>query len=82
MTWSGSPPSLSSFQPRISLHVEELVDGFRWLVTEAWKPGEYPADVPRRKRINVGGRSESMDAAKAAAEQMAAVILKRRRSWR
>lgn len=82
MTWNGSPPSLFSFRPRISLHVEELEDGLHWFVTEAWKLGEYPEDVKSRKRINVGGRSESMDAAKAAAEQMAAVILKRRRSWR
>lgn len=82
MTWGGSGTYQCSYRPRISLHVEEAGGGFTWCLTEAWKLGEYPADVPPRKRINVGGRSESMDAAKAAAEQMAVVILKRRRSWR
>ena len=80
--WSGDGSCQFSFRPRISLHAEEFVDGFVWLITEAWKLGEYPEDVKTRKRIHVWGRANSMDAAKAAAEQMSARILKVRRSYR
>ena len=80
--WGGSGSDFLSLQPRISLNVEECDEGFAWGITEAWKLGEYPEDVRKRKRINVYGRSATVDAAKEAAEQMASRILKCRRSYR
>ena len=81
--WGGSSIYQCSYRSRISLHAEDAGgEGFRWCLTEAWKLGEYPEDVKTRKRIHVWGRANSMDAAKAAAEQMSARILKVRRSYR
>lgn len=80
--WGGSGSYALSLQPLIYLEVDECDEGFAWCITEAWKLGEYPEEVKKRKRLYVHGRSATVDAAKEAAEQMAARILKRRRSYR
>ncbi len=79
--WTGSEDHQFSLRPRVALHVERRDDGWVWCITEPWTLGQIP-DRAHRRSFTVEGVCPTMDEAKAAAETMAARVLKRRRSCR
>jgi hypothetical protein len=79
--WNGSDDHQFSLRARIALWVQIWNDGWAWCITERWEVGMFP-EIRRRKRLSVTGTCATLDEAKAAAETMAARVLKRRRSCR
>ena len=79
--WTGSEDHQFSLRPRVALHAELTGGGWVWCITETWMLGQIP-DRAHRKSFTVQGVCSTMDEAKAAAETMAARVLKRRRSCR
>ncbi len=79
--WTGSEDHQFSLRPRVALHVGWLGKGWVWCITEPWTLGQIP-DRTHRRSFTVQGVCPTLDEAKAAAETMAARVLKRRRSCR
>jgi len=76
--WSRSDGYQFSLRPRVALHVELTGGGWVWCITEPWTLGQIP-DRAHRRSFTVQGACSTMDEARAAAETMAARVLRRRR---
>ena len=79
--WTGFEDYRFSHRAHAALFVEQVDEGWWWCITEPWTLGQIP-DRAHRRSFTVQGVCPTLDEAKAAAETMAARVLRRRRSCR